>query len=131
MQTPPGVLGSYPANLYILPHANPNKLTLITSLPLESYEISLVSFFDGRPEGINLISRVGGTLTDTDSWESAPPTPSSSPISRFVRTPEGRCIGVVREEGSELQLVSERGTRLVWKERSAAADGLVVLDKGA
>lgn len=90
-----------------------------------------MSFFDGRPEGINLISRVGGTLTDTESWEPAPPTPSSSPISRFVRTPEGQCIGVMREEGSDLQLVSERGTRLVWKERSAAADILVVLDKGA
>jgi len=37
----------------------------------------------------------------------------------------------MREEGSELQLVSERGTRLVWKERSAAVDVLVVLDKGA
>lgn len=88
-------------------------------------------FFDGRPEGIKLISRIGGTLRDTEVWEPAPLTPSSSPISRFVRTPEGQCIGVVREEGIELQLVSDRGTQLVWKERSAAADNLVVLDKGA
>ena len=37
----------------------------------------------------------------------------------------------MREEEIELQLVSKRGTRLVWKERSAAADSLVVLDEGA
>jgi hypothetical protein len=90
-----------------------------------------VSLFDCRPEGIKPISRTGGTLADTESWESAPPTLSSSPISRFVRTPEGQCIGVARKEGIELQLVSERGTRLVWKEKSPAADGLVVLDRGA
>ena len=36
----------------------------------------------------------------------------------------------MREEEIELQLVSKRGTRLVWKERSAAADSLVVLDEG-
>ena len=68
---------------------------------------------------------------DAELWESTPPTPSSSPISRFVRTPDGQCIGVMRKEGIELQLVSERGTRLIWKERSAAADSLVVLDRGA
>lgn len=40
------------------------------------------------------------------------------------------CIGIVREEGIELQLVSERGTQLVWKQRSSAADNLVVLNQG-
>lgn len=64
-------------------------------------------------------------------WESTLSRSSSSSISRFVRTPEGQCIGVMREEEIELQLVSKRGTRLIWKERSAAADGLVVLDEGA
>ena len=130
LQTPPGVLDSYPAHLCILPHANPNKLTLITSSPLESYEVSLVSFFDGRPEGIKLISRIGETLANTESWELAPPMPSSSPISRFVRTPDGQCIGVMRGEGIELQLVTERGTQLILEERSAAVDCLVVLDRG-
>jgi len=103
---------------------------MITNFPLESYEISPVSFFDGRPEGIKLISRVGGTFSGTELWKSAPSASSPSPISRFVRTPEGRCIGVMREEGIELQFVGERGTQLFLKERSAAADILVVLDKG-
>lgn len=131
LQTPPGVLEFLPAHLYILPHADPSKLTLITNFPLESHEISPVSFFDGRPEGVKLISRVGGSSCGTELWESALSVSSSSPISRFVRTSEGQCIGVVREEAIELQLVSERGTRLVLKELSAAADIMVVLDKGS
>lgn len=131
MQTVPDFLGSYPTYLYVLPHTDSNKLTLITSSPLESHEVSPVSFFDGRPEGIKLISQIGRTLRNAEVWDSAPSTSSSSPISRFVRTPEGQCIGIVREEGIELQLVSECGTQLAWKERSGAADNLVVLDKGA
>jgi len=126
LQSPPGVLESYPTHLYVLPHADPSKLTLITNFPLESHEVSPVPFFDGRPEGIKLISRVGGTKLR----ESASSASSFSPISRFVRTPEGQCIGIVREEGIELQLVSERGTQLVLKEMSVATDILVVLDKG-
>lgn len=105
-------------------------LMLITSPSLESYEISPVSFLDGQPEGIKPISRIGGTAREIEPRESTLSTSSSS-ISRFVRTPEGQCIGVMREEEIELQLVSKRGTRLVWKERSAAADSLVVLDEGA
>lgn len=104
---------------------------MITSSPIESYEISPASFFDGRPEGINLISRIGGASKNAGLLESQPPASSSSPISRFVRTPEGQCIGVMREEGIELQLASEGGTQLAWKGRSTAADNLVVLDKGA
>ena len=131
LQTVPGFLESYPAYLYILPHADSNKLTLITGSPLESYEISPVSFFDGQAEGIKLVSRIGRTIRDAGFWKSVPSTPLSSPISRFVRTPEGQCVGVVREGGIELQLVSERGTQFVWKERLAGADGLIILDKGA
>jgi hypothetical protein len=130
VQTPPGVLESYPTDLYVLPHADPKKLTLITGSPLESYEVSPVPFFDGRPEGIKLIARIGRVLTDTESQEPMFSTPSSSPISRFVRTAEGQCIGIVREERIELQLVGELGTQLVWKEVSSAADNLVVLNKG-
>ena len=130
LQTPPGVLEFFPADLYILPHADSNKLTLITCSPLESYEISPVSFFDGQPDGIRLIARIGRTLQDTESWKAKLSTFQHSPISRFVRTAEGKCVGVLREEEIELQLVSERGTQLVWKQRSPAADHLVVLDKG-
>ena len=130
MQTPPGVLDSYPTHLYVLPHVDPSKLTLITNSPLESYEISPVSFFDGRPEGIKLISQIGGASKDTELLGSSASASSSSPISEFVRTLEGQCIGIMREEGIELQLVSEDGTQLVWKEGSVAADNLVVLDKG-
>jgi hypothetical protein len=36
----------------------------------------------------------------------------------------------MREEGIELLRVSERGTQLVWRERSSAATNLVVLDQG-
>ena len=130
-QTPPGVLDFYPTSLYILPHTNPNKLTLITCSPLESYEISPVSFFNGQPEGIRLIARIGRTLQAAESWTPVLSTSPPSSISRFVRTAEGKCIGIVRKEGIELQLVSERGTQLIWKQRSSAADNLVVLDKGA
>jgi hypothetical protein len=130
LQTPPGSLDSSPADLCILPHPEPNKLTLITSSPLESYDVSPISFFNVRPEGIKLIARAGRTSQDNEAWESALSKPSSSPISRFVRTAEGRCIGVVREEGTELLLVTERGSHLILKERFAAATNLVVLDKG-
>lgn len=37
----------------------------------------------------------------------------------------------MREQGIDLQIVSERGTQLDWKETSAAADSVVILDKGA
>ena len=104
---------------------------LITCSPLESYEISPVWFFDGRPGGIRLIARVGKTVQDTELWKPARLAPPPSPISRFTRTAEGKCIGVVREEGVELQLVNDRGTQLVRKQRSSAADNLVVLDEGA
>ena len=36
----------------------------------------------------------------------------------------------MREEGIEHLRVSERGTQLVWKERTSAATNLVVLDQG-
>lgn len=105
-------------------------MILISNSPLESYEVCPVSFFGGRPDGIKLIARIGGLLQDTESRESTLSVSSTSPISRFVRTAEGQCIGIVREEGIELQTIGGHGTQLVWKERSSAADNLVVLDKG-
>lgn len=129
-QTSPGVLNSHPVDLRILPYAESDKLMLISNSPLESYEVCPVSFFGSRPDGIKLAARMGGLLQDTESWESTLSVSSTSPISRFVRTAEGRCIGVVREEGIELQIVGGHGTQLVRKERSSAADSLVVLDKG-
>lgn len=49
---------------------------------------------------------------------------------RFVRTPEGRGVGVVRKEGGESWVVGGRSERLERAARWPAADLVVVLDGG-
>jgi hypothetical protein len=51
-------------------------------------------------------------------------------IVRFVRTPEGRGVGVVREGGGDAWIVRERGTRLGRAGRWDDGDLVVVLDGG-
>ena len=51
-------------------------------------------------------------------------------IVRFVRTPEGKGVGVIREEGGEAWVVRGRGTRLGRAGRWDKGDHVVVLDGG-
>lgn len=109
-----------PAHLYVLPTPEKDGLTLITSPPLSTYELSPLPFFDARPEGlragVQTLSRVAG---------------EESPISRFVRTPDGESVGVIRERGGEIWKVQQRGSKLSRVRNWPAADLVVILDGGA
>lgn len=53
-----------------------------------------------------------------------------SKIAEFVRTPEGKGVGVIREDGGEAWIVKERGTMLGRAGRWVKGDHVVILDGG-
>ncbi|CAK5264601.1 unnamed protein product [Mycena citricolor] len=117
-QTPSGTFPSAPKHLHLLPGTKPDSLTLVTSSPLRTYQFSPSSFFDADPEGLL-------SLSAAPEWRNA----EESRILRFVRTPDGSGVGVIRETGGEAwNLGQNHGLQRAaqW----GAADQVVVLDGG-
>ena len=78
-----------------------------------------LNFFDSRSGGLTLQGRVHDYMSDEDSY-----------IKRFVRTPDGTGLAVVRETGGEAWIVRDLGTVLERAGRWRAADYVVVLNGG-
>jgi hypothetical protein len=117
--TPPLTFPGPPSYMYLLPNANPASITLVTSSPLRSFDFSPILFLDAQPDGLRLHAQ---TITAVPEEQ--------SPITRFVRTPEGGGVGAVRADGGEAWRVVGNGSRLVRSGKWASADHVVVLDRG-
>jgi hypothetical protein len=92
----------------------------VTSSPLVTFDLSPIAFFDAQPEGL----RKGVQDIERASEE-------ESEIVRFVRTPEGNGVGVLRASGGgEAWRIVEGGSSLVRSGAWVAADHVVVLDGG-
>jgi hypothetical protein len=76
-------------------------------------------FFDSCPDGLTLRGRILDHVSDEDSC-----------IKRFVRTPDGTGLAVVRETGGEAWVVRDLGTTLQRAGRWTTADHVVVLNGG-
>jgi hypothetical protein len=107
--------------LYILPTPSRTSITLLTSPPLISYTLDpLLLFFSPSSQPIKELAHAIDRVPEEEAK-----------ILRFVRTPEGRGVGVVRSEGGgEAWVVRGRGTRLGRGARWRDGDCVVVLDKG-
>ncbi|PPQ62961.1 hypothetical protein CVT24_006067 [Panaeolus cyanescens] len=119
-QSQPSMFDAPPSYLYILPNPNPNLLTLITSPPLMSMDLSPLEFFDARSQGLrrNAVCPPSSPLKQSE-------------VVRFIRTPEGNGVGAVKVAGIETWKIIDHGTNLVQCNQDARADFVVPLDKGA
>lgn len=91
----------------------------MSSSPLATYSLNPLNFFDARSDGLELCAQGLERVPEEDSH-----------VRRFVRTPDGRGVAVVREDGGEVWTVHEQGSKLVRELRWAAADHVVVLNRG-
>ncbi|GJE87639.1 RAVE protein 1 C terminal-domain-containing protein [Phanerochaete sordida] len=94
LQSPPSAVPGIPDHLYFLP--NPLKrgtLNLVTSAPLMSYQLDPLSFFDARSDGLTLQSNIQDIRTGESSV-------LPRRIARFVRTPDGEGLGILRQDGT-------------------------------
>ncbi|KAF7339771.1 WD repeat protein [Mycena venus] len=119
-QTPAGTFPGPPRYMHLLPKAaRGGLLTLVTSSPLRTFDLSPILFLDAHADGLRLRAHTVEAIPAEESH-----------IVRFVRTPEGAGVGVVRENGGEAWRVVGNGSRLVRSETWATADHIVVLDGG-
>ncbi|THV05992.1 hypothetical protein K435DRAFT_834441 [Dendrothele bispora CBS 962.96] len=113
-------LTSPPAHLYLVHNPSEATIGLITSSPLRSFQLSLGAFLDGQPDSIKLIAQAPEKFST-----------EQSEIVHFVRTPEGRGVGVVRKgRGGEVWHLEPESSRLVRSGSWGVADHLLVLDHG-
>ncbi|KZP10552.1 hypothetical protein FIBSPDRAFT_922313 [Athelia psychrophila] len=134
---PLGASRAPPTHLYILP-GSPSSLTLITTAPLQAHTFSPLQLFFDSPSPANsnpwLHSFSNGEALEHVDEEDAR-------IVGFVRTPEGRGVGVLREDPvgdrkgqGEAWIVDDEGdgpvTRLRRGHRWLGGDLVAILDGG-
>ncbi|THH13364.1 hypothetical protein EW146_g6843 [Bondarzewia mesenterica] len=119
LQTWPSSFSSLPKHLYVLPNPGQHTLTLVTAAPLATYTLNPLNFFDARSDGLQLRAQ-GLDLVPEENIH----------INRFVRTPDGKAVAVVREAGGEVWAVHEKGSKLTRGLRWRSADHVVVLNQG-
>ncbi|KAF5385516.1 hypothetical protein D9757_005413 [Collybiopsis confluens] len=111
---------SLPSHLYILPNSPGSTITLVSSAPLSSYELSLADFLDAQPNALRLKARIPDRAFSAEAE-----------IKKFVRTPEGSGVGVIRKDGKgEVWCLRQADPELVRLDSWNAADEVVVLDHG-
>lgn len=116
----PGTLFPPPSHLHVLPCAEGAILTLVTSPPLRTYNISVITLLNGRADSLQLVAAGPERMPLEDSK-----------ILRFVRTPAGRGVAVVRADGGEAWMETDGGHNLARLSSWPSADQVVVLDGGA
>lgn len=117
--SPPGLIYPPPTNLYLLPCAGTTTLTLVTSPPLRTFEISPITLLSGRADSLRLLA-AGSDQRPREK----------SKISQFVRTPTGRGVAVMRIDGVETWSVTDSGTNLAPIDSWSSTDLVVVMDGG-
>ncbi|KAJ7071176.1 RAVE protein 1 C terminal-domain-containing protein [Mycena amicta] len=118
-QTLPNSFPGIPRYMHLLPQKDPCLVNLITTSPLRTFTFSPLLFLNAEREG--LLPRA----------ETAIAVPAEeSRILRFVRTPQGTGVGVVRERGGEAWRVSGNGRELTRAGHWSVGEHIVVLDGG-
>ncbi|EGO30925.1 hypothetical protein SERLADRAFT_432587 [Serpula lacrymans var. lacrymans S7.9] len=89
----PRVLSLLPLHFYFLPNPDSTCLTLVTSPPLSTHDLSVAPFIDGKSDALRSRARGIEKISQDEAK-----------IVRLVRTPSGNGVGVVRsEEGVQLK----------------------------
>ncbi|KAJ7706334.1 WD repeat-containing protein [Mycena rosella] len=118
-QTLPSTFPGPPCYMRLLPKADRASVTLVTSSPLRTFDFSPLLFLDAHVDGLRLCAQTVEAVPAEDSH-----------IVRFVRTPEGSGVGVIRANGGEAWRVVHNGSRLIRSGKWSTADHIVVLDGG-
>ncbi|KAK7064348.1 WD repeat protein [Favolaschia claudopus] len=118
-QTLPGTFIEPPRYLHLLPKPDHGLLTLVTSSPLRTFDFSPLLFLDAHSDGLRLCAQAVEAVPEEDSH-----------IVRFVRTPEGFGVGVIRANGGEAWRLASNGSSLIRSGKWTTADHVVVLDGG-
>ncbi|KAG6836376.1 hypothetical protein H0H93_008676 [Arthromyces matolae] len=118
-QLPPSTLPGPPSSLSLLPNLDSKLMTLVTTSPLATYDVSSITFFDAQKEGLQLSSSLLPRVATEETK-----------VVRLIRTPEGAGVGVVRLSGGEAWRVVQNGTQLVRSSSWSSADHVVVLQRG-
>jgi hypothetical protein len=92
---------------------------VVATSPLISYELEPLAFFDAQTAGLKARAKRDEHVPG-----------EASEVVRFVRTPEGKGVGVVRAEGGEAWTVLDHGKRCIRTVQWNTADLIVVLAKG-
>ena len=104
----------------MLPNPDPGLLTLVTSTPLLTFELSPLAFFDAQSHGLRLVASFPERVSEEES-----------PVVRLVRTPEGTGVGIIRENrGGQAWTITRRGTELKPTGNWNDCDFMVVLFQG-
>ncbi|KAL4070811.1 RAVE protein 1 C terminal-domain-containing protein [Scleroderma citrinum] len=115
----PGLIYPPPSNLYFLPRVETTALTLVTSPPLRTFEISPETLLGGQADSLQLCAAGSDELPR-----------ENSKILQFIRTPAGRGVAVLRTNGVETWMVADSGVNLTPIKSWPSADHVVVLDGG-
>jgi len=111
-------LSGIPSYLRVVPGPTQHTLALVSAPPLSVHVLEPLNFFDSCSDGLTLRGRLHDDLSE-DSY-----------IKRFVRTPDGMGLAVVRETGGEAWMVRDLGTVLQRAGRWTEADRVVMLNGG-
>ncbi|KAJ3750593.1 RAVE protein 1 C terminal-domain-containing protein [Lentinula detonsa] len=114
-------LPKIPSHLYALPiPSQPTVISLVSTSPLCSFELDLTNFFDDQLTGLKPTAQILDRIS-AEEFE----------IARFVRTPEGLGVGVMRKGGGgETWSHGNNESKLSRSDSWNAADQVVVLDHG-
>ncbi|KAF7320375.1 WD repeat protein [Mycena kentingensis (nom. inval.)] len=118
-QSPPGTFSAIAQYMHLLPDAGGSSVNLVTTSPLRTFTLSPTLFLDAQP---------GGLVACAETIAAVPA--EESRILRFVRTPDGTGVGVVRETGGEAWQLSGNDCQLSRMGRWVDGDHIVVLDRG-
>lgn len=120
IQSSPGCLPRAPQHIYLVRDPGRTSLTLVTAPPLATYQLSLPEFFEAKAEGLTNVQQ------GPESFEG-----ESARVIRFIRTPEGRGLAVLRDGnvGQTFRLKG-RGSAILKQAAWHAADHAVVLAYG-
>ncbi len=119
LQNIPVSLPRVPSSLHIVPGPTKHTLALVSTPPLSVHVLEPLNFFDSRSDGLTLRDHIHEYVSDEESY-----------IKKFVRTPDGTGLAIVREAGVEALVVRGHGAVLQRAGRWTAADYVVVLDGG-
>ncbi|THH06398.1 hypothetical protein EW145_g4114 [Phellinidium pouzarii] len=119
LQSPPSTFICFPRHLHILKTPKHPSMIFVTSPPLHTYEMDPLRFSEDGSDGMTLLSR-GPDFNESDT----------SKILRFVRTPDGRGLAIVREHFVEAWHTHSGNTEMKCMGRWPKADLVAVLDYG-
>jgi hypothetical protein len=108
-----------PSYLHVVPGPTKYTLGMVSTAPLSVHVLEPLNFFDSCSDALLLCDRALDYVSDEDSH-----------IKKFVRTPDGTGLAVVRESGGETWVVRDFGTILQRASRWTVADYVVVLNGG-